>query len=199
MTGAKTLLEMSAVVTVGIVIGLVVNAFGDSGLDLGRDYFRSASHPPATANQTPARPGTPDVPGIDDEGYQLIDHNEVVELHESNAFLDERCIFIDARDDAHYADGHIPGAYQLDHYRIERYLDTLLPACTAAEKIVVYCNGGKCEDSKLAAGDLIEQGVDPNKVFVYTGGVGAWQRDGLPFERGERLSGDLVYQEGDEP
>ena len=35
--------------------------------------------------------------------------------------------------------------------------------------------------------------VISEKIFVYVGGVVAWAKDGLPFERGERLSGDIVY------
>ena len=69
----------------------------------------------------------------------------------------------------------------------------LLPACENAETIVVYCNGGKCEDSFLAAGDLLEEGVEMHKILVYSGGIAAWKADNLPVERGERLSQDLVY------
>jgi len=126
-------------------------------------------------------------------GYQPIRHEQVVADFQSPQYRAELIIFVDARDDANYALAHIPGAYQLDHYLLDNYIDTVLPACQNAMKVVVYCNGGECEDSMFAAGDLIEQGVDPSKVFVYVGGVDAWKRDGLPFERGERYSGDEVY------
>lgn len=126
-------------------------------------------------------------------GYQPMAHDQVVADFQGAEYEAGLIVFVDARDDAHYAKGHLAGAYQLDHYLLDNYIDTLLPACQNALKVVVYCNGGECEDSMFAAGDLIERGVDPNKVYVYVGGVSAWKRDGLPFESGERASGIKVY------
>jgi rhodanese-related sulfurtransferase len=61
--------------------------------------------------------------------------------------------------------------------------------CLAAEKIVVYCAGGDCEDSRFAAILLRDAGVAPEKLFVYSGGLHAWTAAGLPVESGERRSG----------
>lgn len=131
--------------------------------------------------------------GLVAAGYQPIRHEQVVADFQSPEYSTEQIVFVDARDDAHYKAGHLAGAYQLDHYLVDNYIDTVLPACLNATKVIVYCNGGECEDSMFAAGDLIERGVNPTKVYVYVGGVAAWKRDGLPFERGERYSGDEVY------
>lgn len=124
-------------------------------------------------------------------GLNTLPHEEVAQMHSDprtqvNAFL-----FIDARDDAHYQAGHIPGAYQLDHYYIDRYIDQVLPLAMNAEKVVVYCNGGECEDSEFAAIELRNRGLDPSRLFVYPGGLEAWRQHGLAVERGARGSGDL--------
>ena len=200
------ILQCLALVILGMGAGLAANATSSTGIAVGRNHFAKApraTKAPRASDAGPSDTGpAPTAAGesqdISPEGFRFPDHDEIVSLFQDPAYLEERYIFIDARDDAHYAEAHIPGAFQLDHYRLERYIEDLLPLCRNAEKIVVYCNGGKCEDSKLAATDLIEQGISPQKVFVYTGGVAEWRRDGLPFETGERLSEDIIYLEPEE-
>ncbi|GJM26257.1 MAG: hypothetical protein DHS20C16_26720 [Phycisphaerae bacterium] len=174
-------IEVFVVVAIGAIVAMAGNQIkpSDARFDVTRDYFKTAK--PENSN--------------DDDLYQLIDHNETMEAYQSAAYEVGQCIFIDARNDTAYAEKHIPGAYQLDHYYADRYIPDLIPVCTEAEQIIVYCNGGKCEDSKLATADLIENGVLAEKIFVYVGGVVAWSKDGLPFERGERLSGDTFYDD----
>jgi rhodanese-related sulfurtransferase len=101
-------------------------------------------------------------------------------------------MLIDARDGAHYEKGHIPGAWQFDHYHAEQYLPTILPGCMNAQKVVVYCNGGACEDSEFAAILLREAGVPRERLFVYAGGISEWADSGRLVETGMRRSGQLV-------
>ncbi len=179
----RLLAETLAVVAIGIVAGVVVNQLkaSEDRFSVTRDYFKTAK--PVDASKA-------------EDVFQFIEHAEMMDVFQSSAYEVGQCIFIDARNDVAFAEKHIPGSYQLDHYFADRYLTDLLPVCAEAERIVVYCNGGKCEDSKLATMDLIENGILADKIFVYLGGVEAWSEDGLPFERGERLSGDITY--GDE-
>lgn len=100
-------------------------------------------------------------------------------------------MFLDARDEAHYQAGHIPGAHLFDHYRAPNYLPTVLPVCLVAETILVYCNGGDCEDSEFAAVTLREVGVPGDKLGVLVGGFQQWETNGLPVELGVRNSGQL--------
>ena len=100
-------------------------------------------------------------------------------------------MFIDARNDEHYQEGHIPGAYQFDHYRAAQYFATVLPVCQAADQVVVYCTGGHCEDSEFAALFLRDAGIPAAKLLVYGGGITEWTANGLPIEVGARKSGQL--------
>lgn len=125
------------------------------------------------------------------EGLQLADSNQVIQL-----FHDPRCgqdsiIFIDARNEDHYAEGHIPGAYLLDYFHPEKYLAAVWQASQTAERVVVYCNGGDCQDSELAALLLKDSNVPKEKLRVYGGGLAEWATNGLPIELGERRSGRL--------
>ena len=104
----------------------------------------------------------------------------------------DQIVFIDARDDQHYQAGHIPGAYQFDHYHAENYLATVMPLCQGAQQIVVYCNGGECEDSEFAATMLKDLGIGKEKIFVYGGGITEWNRSGRKIETGARNSRNLI-------
>lgn len=125
------------------------------------------------------------------EGLQLAQSNQVVQFYNDPAKDQGVVIFVDARDDEHYQAGHIPGAFQLDHYHPERYLATVLPACQAAQKIVVYCKGGSCEDSEQTAIFLRDAGISKDRLFVYAGGFDEWTAARLPIEAGERNSGRM--------
>jgi len=200
----RILIEMAAVVAAGFAVGLAANAATDSGIALGKDHLRR-SRP--VAAPLPASPAIPDPGGkpapastpAPDAGsgkgaslFTYIDHETAVAIFESPGREYDQDIFIDARDDAHYLEGHIPGAYQLDHYRLERYLPELLPICMNASRIVIYCNGGACEDSQLAAEDLMLEGIEPARLIIYEGGIVRWREENLPIETGARLSGQIT-------
>lgn len=131
------------------------------------------------------------------KGLQPAVHADVVRLFQDPRYAAGAVVFIDAREDRHFLEGHIPAARQFDHYRPERYLEEVLAVCPTAEAIVVYCNGGDCEDSEFAAITLVQAGVPAERLFVYAGGLEEWSKHGLTLEIGARLSG--VYKEGTDP
>ena len=189
--GISVLMEAVLVAVVGLAIGLAANATSGRGLRITKDYFPALPVAPLVpASIKVAGEVDASSPG---EAHRTVDHERVVEIFQSESYLEECHILVDARDADHYAEGHIPGAYQLDHYRPEQYLAVLVPACEQAEMIILYCNGGECDDSELAAGDLLAEGVPADRLYIYLGGIVQWQADGLPFERGARLSDDLIY------
>ncbi|HOB31924.1 MAG TPA: rhodanese-like domain-containing protein, partial [Verrucomicrobiota bacterium] len=152
---------------------------------------RMAQHP---SNTDPASPAGTNALAlrIAQLGFRPVDRETVVQLHNDPFFAQELIVFIDARDEAHYAEGHIPGALVFDHYHPEKHLADVLLACERAEQIVVYCTGGDCEDSVFAAVTLKDAGVAPGKLMIYAGGIEDWRRNGLPVETGARNSGRIA-------
>ena len=185
---------------VGAALALGANHFSPRGLKLARDYFPKSAAPaavPAVATNTAPLPadsaaGVPPaiVARLRQKGLQPLGHARVVQLFHDPQYARSQ-IFVDARDDAHYQAGHIPGAYQFDSYHMEKHLMTALPPCLAATNVVVYCNGGECEDSEFTAITLNQAGVPLNKLFIYAGGFPEWSTNGLPVETGDRASGRL--------
>jgi len=183
----------------GLGLALLANQFSPRGLTLTRDYFPPppklpppVEPQPGTGTNAPAiAPAEIVAARIRQRGLQLVSSNEVAQLYRDPRHAQGMILFVDARDDAHYRAGHVPGAFQFDHYRPEQYLPGVLPACLVAEKTVVYCNGGDCEDSEFAAVALSETGVPKDRLFIYLGGFSEWATNGLPVELGERHSGQM--------
>jgi len=128
---------------------------------------------------------------LKEKGLQLIDGSQAARLYHDPRFRQDVVVFVDARDEQRYREGHIPGAYEFDPYRPEKYFAAVLPVCQAAEQIVVYCNGGDCDDSETAAILLRDVGIANQKLMVYEGGITEWATNGLPVEMGGRNSGNL--------
>ena len=202
----KLLPETLLVAGVGIALGFAANALSPRGLELGRNYFPGGDTPVPVSPQavSPANPAT-NAPASDGspvaespvfarlrgKGLQPGTLAEIQQLHADPRFALGAIVFLDDRDHE-YAEGHVPGAYQFFHYRAQEFLPTVLPVLLAAEKIVVYCGGGTCEDSEFAALMLTEIGVPREKLIVYVGGMKEWKANQLPLELGERNSGRLA-------
>jgi rhodanese-related sulfurtransferase len=196
--------ESLLIAAVGGVLAFAANALSPRGLSLARNYFPGDRSLPVTTPgsnylttitaRTNLAAGKPDLVAeqVRAEGLRLVDGNQMATL-----FHDPRCeqglvVFLDARNDDHYQEGHIPGAYQLDHFYPERYLAATLPVCQTAEQILVYCNGGTCDDSLQTAIFLRDAGIPRERLFIYGGGMTEWTAKGLPVETGTRKSGSFL-------
>ncbi|HEX7617898.1 MAG TPA: rhodanese-like domain-containing protein, partial [Verrucomicrobiae bacterium] len=128
-----------------------------------------------------------------ERGLQLIDGPQATKFFHDPRFQQNMVVFVDARNEAEYQKGHVPGAYEFDPYHPEKYFDAVLPVCQKAEQIVVYCNGGDCDDSENAAIWLRDNaGISNQKLCVYGGGFTEWTTNNLPVETGVRNSGTLL-------
>ena len=84
-------------------------------------------------------------------------------------------LWVDARPDADFARGHVPGAVQLNEDRWEELLPGLLDRWDPRHKIVVYCSSLSCQTSHDVARRLREEARLPD-VFVLKGGWEAWKK-----------------------
>jgi rhodanese-related sulfurtransferase len=184
----KVLRETALVMAVGLVFSLAANQLSPRGLVLTRNYF-----PQGTGDANAAAPSSSQsssAPGKSKE-LQWVDRPQAVQLFHDSHLQQGRIVFVDARDEEHYLGGHVPGAYEFDPYQPEKYFPTVMPACRAAEQIVVYCHGGDCDDSKSAALLLRDVGIPNQKLFIYSGGITDWSTNHQPVETGARNSGNL--------
>ena len=195
------LLESLLVAVAGFVFAVLANAISLRGLSLRRDYFPARNGSAGTllisatnqdANRaTSTTPSVTPTERLNQAGIQTIDDDKAANLIADPRYGAGLIIFVDARDEDHYLAGHIPGAYEYDRYHPEKYLAEVLPACQTAEQIVVYCNGGDCEDSEFAALALRDAGIANQKLFVYVNGIKGWVMHESMIEIGLRRSGNL--------
>ncbi len=199
---AAILREALLLAVVGVCLALLANWISPRGLSLARNYFPEIKPvvSPATTNAAPARdvtnstaPPQTESPEarIKASGLQVVDLNQVKQLLQDPGFTNGSIIVVDSRSDEDYQAGHIPGAYQLDYFHLEKYIAAVLPLCQTADKIVVYCAGGECDVSEMTAVTLRDSGVPAEKLFVYTGGMTEWETSGQPIETGARNSGQF--------
>lgn len=199
----RILSEAVLVAVVGIAFAFAANQISPWGLALARNYFptgtnhtvRAVANAGSRGGSTGANPAVPSATQLlaaqmRQAGLQLIDGHRALQLFHDSHLKRGVIVFIDARDEDHYQAGHIPGAYEFDPYHPEKYFPVVLPACQAAEQIVVYCRGGDCDDSETAGLLLKDVGVPSQKLFVYGGGITEWTNNRLPIETGMQNSGN---------
>ncbi len=200
-TVRRILCEAALVAVLGVAFAFAANQISPRGLAITRDYFPAGT---AHSVRPVAGGGLPSVASTNSEaltsaqflaaqmkekGLQLVDGPQAQRLFHDPQFQHGIVVFVDARDEEHYQQGHIPGAYEFDPYHPESYFAAVLPVCQKADQIVVYCNGGDCDDSETAALLLRDVGIPNQKLYVYGGGITEWKTNRLPVETGARNSG----------
>lgn len=175
-------------VVLALVVGLGVNAVrARNSINLGRDYFQKppvivppAPAPPQGAAQDPNAPAKPNGPTTD-QPFQVVTLEDVLKLFGDPKTTAGIYVFIDARADEPFQSGHIPGAVQCDYYR-QTDLESVLPRLYGAEKIIVYCNGGDCEDSLHLCGELYSSQIPWGSMYLFKGGWHEWLQSGQRVE-----------------
>lgn len=173
-----TLRQAGIVLAFGASFAFIANYVSPRGLSLSRDYF-----PPGIPQDTTEPAATLDTltPPLAHE-FASATRAEVEAFTRDSRFVMQKFLLIDARNLAHYQAGHIPGALQYDHFRPTENIAQIVPACLAAEKIILYCHGGQCEDSIFAARLLVGYGVPAARLAIYEKGIEDWRTANLPVQ-----------------
>jgi rhodanese-related sulfurtransferase len=139
------------------------------------------------ATSVPPKPATgeaPKPPKKLEHPYQEIELDEVAKVFKDPGTKQGLNIFVDARKEDLYVEGHIPGAMHCDPYDAAAHVDAVLARTNGVERVIVYCGGGDCEDSIFLCRELIDAGVPEDSVFLFPGGWKEWNAKQLPVETG---------------
>jgi rhodanese-related sulfurtransferase len=101
---------------------------------------------------------------------------EYINLKSAKEMYDRGILFIDARDEEEFAEGHIKGATVA---LSTPELVQLTPDRSAP--IVTYCGGGEC-DVSMELATLLMNDWDYERIFVFKGGWPEWKAAGYPAE-----------------
>ena len=185
-----TAVEVLMLTVAGLALGVGANAVrGPGAVQWTKNYFAKG---PAAGEQRERAAGSPDVspeqapegPSVGSEGpkhhYQKITFEELAKVFEYPEREKGRCVFVDARRQAAYDEGHIEGAIHCDPYHVQDCIECVLEHAHGAERVVVYCNGGNCEDSIFMCRELEAADVPRQAIFIYPGGWKEWQGKDMP-------------------
>ena len=96
-------------------------------------------------------------------------HQGILQPEQIDRALFETATFVDARDAAEFADGHIPGAVNIDWRAFPREAGGL-----PGGMVIVYCNTGTLSAQAAFAARLMGH----DNVVMLQGGIEGWRRDG---------------------
>lgn len=110
-----------------------------------------------------------------DMKLELGDIERVKEIYDQG-----RAVFVDARSEDDYVDGHIKGAETFPLYEFDQLLPGFKNRFPLEKYIITYCSGRTCNDSHILAQKLMEHGFMNISVFI--DGFPAWKENGYPVE-----------------
>ena len=160
----KTVKEIIILLAVAVALALLVNFFSPRGIALVGQW--DTSEGVITAN-----------PQINEE-EQLHEIDSVARAKE--IFDQGNVLFVDARSQDNYEDGHIPGAVSLPVGQFDDQIESFLDQYAPDQPIVTYCSGRTCEDSHDLAGFLMDAGFMDVQIFI--DGFPGWEAEGYPIE-----------------
>jgi rhodanese-related sulfurtransferase len=175
---ANAFIQAALVACAGLLVAVLANHLSPLGLSLTRDYFPAAVpvETPATTSPEPAPTAAPK------HEFATATRADVQELLRDPRFVMQKFLLIDARNVANFQAGHIPGALQYDHFRPTENIAQIVPPCLAAEKIIIYCHGGQCQDSIFTSRLLVGYGVPASRIAIYEAGIEDWRHAELPLQ-----------------
>jgi rhodanese-related sulfurtransferase len=164
MVFRKTIKEIIILVGIAVTLAMVVNFISPKGIALVGQWDTSKGV--ITASPTGS------------EEWQPEEINRVARAKE--IFDNGNVLFVDARSQDNYEDGHIPGAVSLPVGQFDEQIESLLNQHSTDTRIVTYCSGRTCEDSHNLAQLLSDVGFTHVSVFI--DGFPGWEAQGYPVE-----------------
>lgn len=89
-------------------------------------------------------------------------------------------LFVDARPEYYFRDGHIKGAYSMPTGAFDRRIMSFMENFRTDLPLLIYCSGRECNDSHGLANLLMEFGYTNVRIFI--DGYPGWQAEGYPIE-----------------
>jgi rhodanese-related sulfurtransferase len=164
MVVQKTIKEIIILLGVSLILALVVNTFSPRGIALVGQW--DIAQGVITANPVAGAAGQP---------------QEIDSVALAKAIFDRGdVIFVDARSQNDYENGHIPRAISLPVGQFEERIGAFLNRYPPEQPIVTYCSGRICEDSHDLARFLSDVGFTDVRIFI--DGFPGWEAEGYPVE-----------------
>ena len=161
---AGILKESATLLGISIVAALVFNFVSPKGIAFfgpSRKIFLSS----------------PNTPENREEGVFV----EITDVEVAKRLFDSGTVlFVDARSDDVYREGHIKDAVSLPYGKFSETIEGFKKRYPLSTSIVTYCSGISCRDSHELGKHLLMAGYENIKIFI--GGYPAWEQRDYPSE-----------------
>ena len=164
MISQKTAKEITILLGVSVVLALTVNFISPGGIALIGQWDTAK--------------------GVITADPQLAEERKLEEIDSvtwAKEIYDKgHVLFVDARSQDNYEQGHIPGSASLPLGQFDEMIESFLSKHALDQPMVTYCSGRTCEDSHNLARLLLEAGFTDVRVFI--DGFPGWEAEGYPVE-----------------
>ena len=99
-----------------------------------------------------------------------------IDIDIAKDLYEQGTLFIDARAEEYFLDGHIPGAICSDEFG--ELLDKIYSLDNLEKAFVVYCSDDDCGSSEELSYELYDQGFE--SIYLFKGGWKQWTEYNLP-------------------
>lgn len=106
-----------------------------------------------------------------------------IDLAKAKERFDQGWLFVDARSQLSYNEGHIKGAICFPAGEFLQRIVEFEKNYPKDKKMVVYCSGVGCATSYFLADRLAERGY--KNIEIFFGGWNGWVQAGYPIEKGQ--------------
>ena len=160
-------------IAASLLFGILFNSLSINGLDLIRtETMLEYASVEDSSNQH------------FDESYfnenQIIEPSLITPENAFNLYSAGTIIFIDARDQWDFSDGHIKGAINIPEYKFEIGLP-MVKALNKNFSYIIYCGDVECDVSKRLAIELSKIGF--KNIMILEGGWSKWIENNYPTDK----------------
>ena len=162
MMKRNILKEVMIILGVSIITAFTVNYFSPNGIALIGQWDPSIGVVDAKSKEFQ-----------DNFIPEITDVTAAKKLFDSGSML-----FVDARNQDAYEQGHIQGAVSFPVGRFAEEIDPFKNTYPTSTSIITYCSGRECNDSHKLAQLLFMEEYTEVKIFI--DGYPAWEHEGYP-------------------
>ena len=182
-------LRAGILLTGALVCALISNALAGGSRRLA--WMAIPTEPAPNLVISPVPGATPQPKPVDPanlDRFAADPEKPIRELLPEDAWLlfQNNVLFLDARRSSEFGAGHVSGAWNISVWESSADSQTTEFEATAKPSfktpMVLYCNGGDCEDSQLLASKLATLGY--RNLFIYRAGYPDWVKQGRSITKG---------------
>jgi len=150
--------QIYALLTISVIISLSLNVIRSNPISMIAQDLKKIDSIDELANSN------------EPSGIVEIDIDIAKDLYERGT------LFIDARAEENFNDGHIPGAICSDEF--DELIDKIYSFDNLEKAFVVYCSDDDCGSSEELSYQLYDQGFE--SIYLFKGGWKQWIENNLP-------------------